>query len=115
VARSSPIPVKLLELTATRLPETAEATAYYVVAEAVTNAQKHAMASSIRVRAHVSHQTLHVGVVDDGAGGAIESEGSGLQGLRDRVEALGGTFEVDSIIGHGTRVAAEIPTRPPPP
>ena len=112
MAANAPIPIKLIEVPATRLPETTETTAYYVLAEAVTNAQKHGMASSIHVRAYVSHRMLHVSVVDDGAGGAAESEGSGLLGLRDRVEALGGAFEVDTIIWHGTLVTAEIPTRP---
>jgi signal transduction histidine kinase len=107
-ARSS-VPIELLELPSTRLDSTAEATAYYVFAEAVTNAQKHAQASSIRVRAPLAPGVLHVEVVDDGVGGAREGSGLGLQGLRDRVEAIGGTFELDSPAGRGTRVAVEIP------
>jgi signal transduction histidine kinase len=110
VAESSRIPVELLGLPTMRLDDTAEATAYYVVAEAITNAQKHARASLIRVRMRVAPGTLRVEVVDDGVGGATESAGSGLQGLRDRVEAIGGRFEVDSTPGRGTRIAAAIPT-----
>ena len=77
-------------------------------AEAVANAQKYAGATSIRVRAGVRLRTLHIEVVDDGVGGA--AEGPGLVGLRDRVETAGGKLEVESITGHGTRVAARIPT-----
>jgi len=112
VAARSTVPVKLLELPSTRLDDTAEATAYYVIAEAITNAQKHAHAASIWVRATVGPGTLHVEVLDDGDGGAAESLGLGLQGLRDRVEAIGGTFAVDSLTGRGTRIAAEIPAAP---
>jgi signal transduction histidine kinase len=112
IAQNSPVPIKVVELPAARLSERAETTAYYVLAEAVTNAQKHALASSIRLRARIAHGALQVEIVDDGVGGAAEAKGSGLQGLRDRVEAVGGTFEVDTIVGHGTRVAARIPTDP---
>jgi signal transduction histidine kinase len=109
LASRSTVPIQLIQLPATRLDETAEATAYYLFAEAVTNAQKHAHASSIRARASVGHNVVRVEVVDDGLGGAVESAGSGLEGLRDRVEAIGGTFEVDSAPGHGTRIAAVVP------
>jgi signal transduction histidine kinase len=109
VAESSRIPVEVLALPAMRLDDTAEATAYYVLAEAITNAQKHARASSIRVSMRLVSGALRLEVVDDGVGGAIEGAGSGLQGLRDRVEATGGTFEVDSTRARGTRVAAAIP------
>ena len=84
------------------------------MAEAVTNAQKHAHASSIQVRVAVARGILHVQVVDDGVGGAAEDRGSGLQGLRDRVEAIGGTFEVDDAARHGTRIAVAIPGSGPP-
>jgi signal transduction histidine kinase len=110
VGESSRIPVELLGLPTMRLDDTAEATAYYVVAEAITNAQKHARASLIRVRMRVAPGILRVEVVDDGVGGATENGGSGLQGLRDRVEAIGGRFEVDSTPAHGTRITAAIPT-----
>jgi signal transduction histidine kinase len=109
IAARSTVPIHLRGLPATRFAASAEATAYYVVAEAVTNAQRYAGASSIWVRVAVAHRSLHVEVVDDGIGGALESAGSGLLGLRDRVEAIGGRFEVDSVPGRGTRVAAAIP------
>jgi signal transduction histidine kinase len=112
IAARSTLPVTLLELPSTRLDDTAEATAYYLFAEAVTNAQKHAHASSIRVRAITSSRTLDLEIVDDGIGGATERAGGGLTGLRDRVEALGGTFNIDSPSRHGTRIAAAIPATP---
>jgi signal transduction histidine kinase len=103
------VPIELRELPSIRFDKSAEATAYYVVAEAITNAQRYAHASSISVRAAVAQRSLRVEIVDDGVGGAAESRGSGLQGLRDRVEAIGGTFDVDSAQGRGTRVAAAMP------
>ncbi|HET6869346.1 MAG TPA: MASE1 domain-containing protein [Solirubrobacteraceae bacterium] len=112
VAARSRTPVELLELPQLRFDETAEATAYYVVLEAVTNAQRYAGAGSISVRAHLSGSSLALEVADDGSGGAVEQGNLGLQGLRDRVEATGGSFGVESIPGHGTRVVAEIPLRP---
>jgi signal transduction histidine kinase len=107
-ARSS-VPVAVLELPSTRLDDTAEATAYYVLAEAATNAQRYAHASLIRVRATWAPHLLRIEVVDDGVGGAHETTGGGLEGLRNRVEALGGTFVVQGRAGHGTRVAVAIP------
>jgi signal transduction histidine kinase len=112
IAARSPLLITVVELPSTRFDDTAEATAYYVFAEAVSNALKHARASSIRVRATARTGTLDLEVVDDGLGGAIERAGGGLTGLRGRVEALGGTFEVDSSRGQGTRIAAAIPQRP---
>jgi signal transduction histidine kinase len=112
LARRSTVPITLVELPATRFDDAAEATAYYVFAEALTNAQKHAHPSSIRVRATPARRTLDLEIVDDGAGGATGRTGGGLTGLRDRVEALGGTFTVDSPSGHGTRIAAAIPAAP---
>lgn len=114
VAARSRTPVEVLELPQWRFDETAEATAYYVVLEAVTNAQRHAGAASISVRAHLSGTRLEVEVADDGSGGAVEQGNLGLQGLRDRVEATGGTFGVESDPGRGTRIMAEIPVRPRP-
>jgi signal transduction histidine kinase len=108
VAARASVPVTLAELPDVRFDVAAEATAYYVVAEAVTNAQKHAHASAVTVRVGLRHDVLRVEVADDGSGGAVEIEGSGLQGLRDRVEALGGTFAVDSS-SRGTRITARIP------
>jgi signal transduction histidine kinase len=108
VAARATVPVTLAELPEIRLDDAAEATAYYVVAEAVTNAQKHARATAITVRVGLRHEVLRVEVADNGIGGAFETNGSGLQGLRDRVEAIGGTFAVASGPG-GTRVTARIP------
>jgi signal transduction histidine kinase len=109
VAERSTVPIEVLELPLTRVDPAAEATAYYVFVEALTNAQKHAHASSIWVRAAVARRTLHIEIVDDGVGGAVESGNFGLQGLRDRVEGIGGMFELDSVPAGGTRVAAAIP------
>jgi signal transduction histidine kinase len=109
VAARSATPVEIVELPDVRLDDTAEATAYYIVLEAVTNAQRYANASSVRVRAHVENSSLALEVEDDGIGGAVERSDLGLQGLRDRVEATGGSFTVDSAPGHGTRIEARIP------
>jgi signal transduction histidine kinase len=86
-----------------------EATAYFVVSEALTNAAKHANASMVTVAARLDDGHLLVEVADDGVGGADAATGSGLTGLRDRVTALGGTFCLDSPAGAGTRIVAEIP------
>jgi signal transduction histidine kinase len=109
LAARATVPVTLVELPRTRLDDNAEVTAYYVVAEALANAQKHARAASVKVRVGLRHHhTLCVEVVDDGVGAAVEAPGSGLQGLRDRVEAVGGSFTVDSDAG-GTSIVARIP------
>jgi signal transduction histidine kinase len=112
VAVRSALPITILELPSTRFHDTVEATAYYVFAEALANAQKYAHASSIRARATSTTRTLDLEIADDGVGGATERAGGGLTGLRDRVEALGGTFNIDSPSGHGTRIAAAIPATP---
>jgi signal transduction histidine kinase len=112
VAARSRTPIEVLELPQLRFDETAEATAYYVVLEAVTNAQRYAGAASISIRAHLSGSRLEVEVTDDGLGGALEQSNLGLEGLRDRVEATGGNFAVDSTPGQGTRITADIPARP---
>jgi signal transduction histidine kinase len=111
VAARATVPVVLVDLPSKRVDDTAETTAYYVVAEAVANAQKHAHASSIAVRVDLRHHLLRVEVIDDGVGGARETPGSGLEGLRDRVEAVDGTIEVTSPRGEGTTVLACLPTR----
>ena len=94
-----------------RGPEAVEAAAYFVCAEALANVAKYAQAS--RVSVHVAHHDsrLEVAVSDDGVGGADPNLGSGLRGLADRVEALGGRLSVESPRGAGTRLVAEIPTR----
>jgi signal transduction histidine kinase len=109
LARRSSIPVSLLELPPERLDPATETVAYYVVAEAIANAQKHSEASRIEVRAVVSRGSLRLAIVDDGVGGAVEWPGSGLEGLRDRAEASGGTMELVSDPGAGTRVHVQIP------
>ena len=93
---------------ADRLPATIEATAYFVVAEALTNVAKHARAASVAVAARIEDGTLRVEVRDDGVGGA-RPDGSGLQGLGDRLAALDGRLEVESPADGGTLVAAAIP------
>jgi len=109
IAARSVTPIELVELPSVRLDETTEATAFYLIREAVTNTERHANASMIRVRAHLSAASLTVEVWDDGVGGAFERNDRGLQGLRDRVEATGGKFALASEPGTGTRITAEIP------
>jgi signal transduction histidine kinase len=109
LARRAAIPVELGAGPIGRLPEPVEVAAYYVVSEALTNATKHARASVAEVDAEVSGDTLRVCVRDDGTGGADPSRGSGLTGLKDRIEALGGTFWVHSPAGGGTTVSCELP------
>jgi signal transduction histidine kinase len=106
----SSIPVTLVELPSRRLDETAETIAYYVVSEAIANAQKYSRASSIEVRIAPENDMLRIEVVDDGVGGAAERPGSGLEGLRDRAEAIGGTMKLRSRAGQGTLVAVAIPS-----
>jgi signal transduction histidine kinase len=108
LALRAPVPVELAAVPDRKLPDQVEAAAYYVVAEALANVQKHAGANSVVVKANADDAALLVEVVDDGAGGA-DPEGEGLRGLVDRVEALAGTLEVDSPTGHGTRVRARFP------
>lgn len=105
----SSIPVELVELPANRLGAAAETIGYYVAAEAIANAQKYSGASRIEVRAAAGRGILTLEIADDGVGGAVERSGSGLEGLRDRAEASGGTLELVSPEGGGTRIRAEIP------
>jgi signal transduction histidine kinase len=109
LALRSSIPVSLLEVPATRLDEAAETVGYYVVAEAIANAQKYSGASFIQVRASASEETLRIEILDDGAGGAVARPGSGLEGLRDRAEAIGGRMELVSRAGMGTRLTVVVP------
>src|SRR5829696_2725177 len=109
LAGRSAIPIRVVEMPPTRVDPAAEATAYFVISEAVTNARKHANATAIDVRATASEGLLRIEIVDDGSGGASERAGSGLQGLRDRVEAIGGSFEIESTEGRGTRILAVLP------
>jgi GAF domain-containing protein/ketosteroid isomerase-like protein len=108
-ALSSRMPVPVArEVSVERLPSAVEATAYFVVAEALTNVAKHARAEHAEVRARVEHDVLRVQVRDDGVGGA-RPEGSGLVGLADRLAALDGRLEIESPAEGGTLVAATIP------
>jgi len=109
LALRSSIPVKLVELPSGRLDSAAETVGYYVVAEAIANAQKYSGASRIDVRASATRGVLRLEIADDGVGGAAEQSGSGLEGLRDRAEASGGTLELVSPPVGGTRITAEIP------
>jgi signal transduction histidine kinase len=109
LALRSPVPVKFNLRAEHRLPDGIEVAAYYVVSEALTNAAKHADASRVQIDLHVAAETLCLSVVDDGVGGADPNGGSGLIGLKDRVEALGGTIDVASRPGSGTRLDVEIP------
>jgi signal transduction histidine kinase len=93
-----------------RLPEAVEAAVYFVCSEAVANSVKHATATTVSVRVDVSDGWVKATVTDDGVGGADPSRGSGLRGLVDRVEALGGVIRVESPSGGGTRITASLPT-----
>jgi signal transduction histidine kinase len=108
LASRSPVPVELGEVPAGRLTAPVETSAYFVVAEALTNAAKHARCSHVDVRVRVDDGSTIVEVRDDGVGGADASAGTGLRGLADRVSALGGRLEVHSPSGAGTTVRASI-------
>jgi signal transduction histidine kinase len=92
-----------------RLPQPLETAAYYVISEGLANATKHAGASVVEVHAGVREGSLHISMRDDGVGGADPSQGSGLLGLIDRVEALGGTIAVTSPPSQGTSMVLELP------
>lgn len=109
LGRRSPLPVEFEVRARERLPEPVEVAAYYVVAEALTNAAKHAHASFVRVEAEVSNGDLRVSVEDDGVGGANPARGSGLVGLTDRVEALGGKLMLHSPPAGGTTLQIDLP------
>ena len=109
LARRSAVPVELDVRVDRRLPESAEVAAYYVLSEALTNAAKHADASVVHVEVEVDDSVLELAIRDDGAGGADTSRGSGLIGLSDRVEALGGGLELASPVGLGTSLLIRIP------
>jgi signal transduction histidine kinase len=112
IAARSDVRVVIAELPIGRLDRTAEATAYYVISEAVANAQKHAQASTIRIGGRLAGGRLRLEIRDDGRGGAVDVPRAGLEGLRDRVEAIGGVFGIDSRPGAGTRVVAVLPAAP---
>jgi signal transduction histidine kinase len=109
LVKRSPVPVEITDLPQERLASPVEATAYYVVTEAITNVAKYAHASHVTVSVRHSNQHATVTVCDDGVGGADAAYGTGLRGLADRVEALDGHLYVDSPHKRGTRISAEIP------
>jgi PAS domain S-box-containing protein len=111
LAARAPLDVELDVEMPERLPEPVETAAYYAVSEALANVTKHAEASSAAVRVTVGDGLMIVEVADDGVGGADAERGSGLRGLRDRIETLDGGLLVDSPTGGGTRVRAELPVR----
>jgi signal transduction histidine kinase len=116
LARRSAIPVELDLHAERRLPEPLEVAAYYAISEALTNAAKHAQASSVHVELEEQDASVRLAIRDDGIGGANPAQGSGLVGLTDRIEALGGRLEVTSPAHSGTMLLIEIPlqreTRP---
>jgi signal transduction histidine kinase len=109
LARRSGLAVELNGRIERRLPEQVEAAAYYVVSEALTNAAKHARAEQVRIVLGVADDTLQLAVSDNGSGGADPDRGSGLIGLIDRVEAIGGRIEITSPPGAGTALQVTIP------
>jgi signal transduction histidine kinase/uncharacterized protein YoaH (UPF0181 family) len=109
VARHCPVPVHVDVAVKQRLPDPVEVAVYYVVAEALTNTAKYAQASAVKVCAETQGANLVVSVDDDGIGGADPRKGSGLIGLKDRVEVLGGDMQITSSPGSGTSVRITIP------
>jgi signal transduction histidine kinase len=109
LARRSPVPVELDVRADGRLPERVEVAAYFVVSEALANAAKHAQAAAVRVAVESDADVVRLSVRDDGVGGADPERGSGLIGLKDRVEAIGGTIVVSSPTREGTSLLVELP------
>ncbi|MGW6196911.1 GAF domain-containing sensor histidine kinase [Kribbella sp. NPDC055110] len=109
LARRSAVPAEVDVRVEGRLPEPLEVGVYYVVSEMLTNAAKHARASVVQVNVDASGGRLRLTVQDDGIGGADTRRGTGLVGLKDRIEALGGTFAVHSPAGEGTAVTCDLP------
>ncbi|HWH95286.1 MAG TPA: GAF domain-containing sensor histidine kinase [Baekduia sp.] len=113
LVRGSAVPVALTVEVSERLPEPLETAAYYIVSEALTNAAKHAQASGIDVTVRADEHDLVLLVCDDGVGGADATRGSGLIGLHDRIEALGGSLDIVSPAGEGTRLTMRMPIPTP--
>jgi signal transduction histidine kinase len=111
LAARAPVPVQVTGVPAQKLHPDVEAAAYYVTAEALTNVAKYARADEASVDVSLEPECLRVAVRDDGVGGADPSTGTGLRGLRDRVDALDGHLELHSPPGEGTTVMVEIPLR----
>jgi signal transduction histidine kinase len=112
LARRSAIPVEVELGLASRPTERLEAAGYYIASEALTNAVKHALASVVTMRVDGCDGDLTLSIRDDGIGGADPSRGSGIIGLKDRVEALGGTISILSPPGHGTTLHVHLPAGP---
>jgi len=112
LVRRSAVPVKLDLAVDRRLADRVEVGAYYVVSEALANAAKHAHASRVEVQAQADDHVLELRIDDDGVGGADPEQGSGLTGLVDRVEALGGTMRISSPPGDGTSLYVELSLSP---
>jgi signal transduction histidine kinase len=108
LANDFPIPVQVT-VAGDQVPSSVAVVAYFVCAEALANVAKHASASRVAVSVMARDGRVIVEIEDDGVGGADPGRGSGLRGLADRVETVGGTLQVASVPGHGTRLAAEIP------
>jgi signal transduction histidine kinase len=111
LAYRAPFPVEIVGVPATRLDEAVEAAVYYLVAESLTNAAKHADASGARVEISATDGEVVVEISDNGSGGANMDSGSGLRGLADRIEALGGRLDLTSPLAGGTVVRAALPLR----
>jgi signal transduction histidine kinase len=109
LGRRSAVPVELELHTRRRLPDQVEVAAYYAVSEALANAAKHARASVVHIELDAPESAVRLAIRDDGIGGADPAQGSGLTGLRDRIEAVGGTLGVTSRAGDGTTLLIEIP------
>jgi signal transduction histidine kinase len=107
----APVPVRLTVDLECRAPDRVEVAAYYVVSEALTNAAKHSQASLIRVDVDDQDGMVRLAVTDDGVGGADPDQGSGLVGLRDRIEAVGGHIEIASPPGGGTSLVVAMPVQ----
>jgi signal transduction histidine kinase len=114
LARRSAVPVTVDVAIEADLPDALEVAAYYVTAEALANAAKHAQASDVMVRARTVDETLYLSIRDDGIGGADSRNGSGIIGLKDRVDVLRGKMTVNSPVGSGTIVEVTIPLAMPP-
>jgi len=109
LARRAMVPTELELDLPERLPGSIEVALYYLVSEAITNTSKHANAEVVKVRIATNGPVVEAVVIDDGVGGADPERGSGLLGMRDRVEALRGSFSLESVPGRGTTVRASIP------
>jgi signal transduction histidine kinase len=109
LARRSAVPVQLDLRSGRRLPDQVEVAAYYAVSEALANTAKHARASVVHVELDTPSTVVRLAIRDDGIGGADPARGSGLTGLRDRIEAVGGTLDVTSPVRSGTTLLIKIP------